>query len=386
VIDPNRALFESVVRLLGPLLDDLVFVGGCTTGLLLTDPAGSVIRPTRDVDAIVDVASYAKYSSIAERLRAVGLAEDTTPGAPLCRWRRDHLVIDVMPIDASVLGFTNRWYRAAIETADIWVIAGHEVRVITPVLFLATKLVAFRGRGGGDVLASHDLEDIVTVVDGRAEIVDELPTGPAEVRAYIAAEIRSLLDDRDFLEALPGFLLPDPASQARRGMLEQILRRGVWEFSHAEVIESVTTEMREALLEGAQSLERMSAAEIARTIADVRRRRRKVEPIVVAEAVEATARGVVDTSVLVAGVAGPGRHSRNAHVSLDRDGLPQDDRNSTTRSATSCGRPVKGSLISVSQDPVASCGVDHVSAGWMFWFPRKKFVGSYFCLSAASRW
>ena len=51
-----------------------------------------------------------------------------------------------------------------------------------------------------------------------------------------------------------------------------------------------------------------------------------------------------------------------------------------------CGRPVKGSLNSVSQDPVASCRVDHLSAGWMFWFPRKTFVGSYFCLSAASRW
>jgi len=60
VADPNRALFEAVVRLLAPVLDELVFVGGCTTGLLITDPAASGIRPTRDVDAIVDVAPYAK--------------------------------------------------------------------------------------------------------------------------------------------------------------------------------------------------------------------------------------------------------------------------------------------------------------------------------------
>jgi hypothetical protein len=39
VADPNRVLFESVVRLLVPLLDELVFVGGCTTGLFITDPA-----------------------------------------------------------------------------------------------------------------------------------------------------------------------------------------------------------------------------------------------------------------------------------------------------------------------------------------------------------
>lgn len=68
--DPNRALFESVVRLLAPVLDELVFVGGCTTGLFITDPAAGGIRPTKDVDAIVDVTSYAKYTALSERLRA----------------------------------------------------------------------------------------------------------------------------------------------------------------------------------------------------------------------------------------------------------------------------------------------------------------------------
>jgi hypothetical protein len=108
VADPNRALFESVVSLLAPVLDDLVFIGGCTTGLFITDPAARGIRPTKDVDAIVDVTSYAKYTALSERLRALGLAEDTTPGAPLCRWRHGPLIVDVMPTDAAVLGFSNR--------------------------------------------------------------------------------------------------------------------------------------------------------------------------------------------------------------------------------------------------------------------------------------
>jgi hypothetical protein len=104
VADPNRALFESVVRLLAPVLDELVFVGGCTTGLFITDPAASGIRPTRDVDAIVDVTSYAKYTALSERLRSLGLAEDTTPGAPLCRWKHGQMIVDVMPTDATVRG------------------------------------------------------------------------------------------------------------------------------------------------------------------------------------------------------------------------------------------------------------------------------------------
>lgn len=155
--DPNRALFESVVRLLVPVLDELVFVGGCTTGLFITDPAAGGIRPTKDVDAIVDVTSYAKYAALSERLRTLGLAEDPTPGAPLCRWRRGDLIVDVMPTDTAVLGFSNRWYPTAIETAQTFGIAGLDVRVVTPALFIATKLEAFHGRGGDDVFASHDL-------------------------------------------------------------------------------------------------------------------------------------------------------------------------------------------------------------------------------------
>ena len=222
--DPNRALFESVVHLLVPVLDELVFVGGCTTGLFITDPAAGGIRPTKDVDAIVNVTSYAKYAALSERLRALGLAEDATPGAPLCRWRRDDLIVDVMPAAEHVLGFSNRWYPAVIEAAQTIDIGGHLVRIVTPALFLATKLEAFHGRGGDDVFASHGLEDIIAVVDGRPEIVREVAAASTDVRHYIASELRALLDNRDFTEALGGFLLPDAASQGRRSLLEDRLR------------------------------------------------------------------------------------------------------------------------------------------------------------------
>lgn len=222
--DPNRALFESVVRLLAPVVDELVFVGGCMTGLLITDPAAEGIRATKDVDAIVDVASYARYTILADRLRELGLAEDRTEGAPACRWRHGDVIVDVMPTDERILGFSNRWYPTVIETAQRLRIAGRAVRVATPALFIATKLEAFHGRGSGDVFASHDLEDIVAVVDGRPTIVDDVAAAPEPVRAFVCSEARSLLGRPDFLEALPGFLRPDAASQARRRILEKRLR------------------------------------------------------------------------------------------------------------------------------------------------------------------
>jgi len=129
-----------------------------------------------------------------------------------------------MPADPSVLGFSNRWYRDAVETAQTFRIAGHAVRIVTPALLMATKLEASHGRGGDDVHTSHDLEDIVAVIDGRPAIVDDVAGAAAAVRAYIRSEIGALLENRDFLEALPGFLLPDQASQARRGLLEERLQ------------------------------------------------------------------------------------------------------------------------------------------------------------------
>lgn len=225
MVNPNRAFFESAVRLLAPVLDELVFVGGCTAGIFVTDPASSGIRPTKDIDAIVDVTSYVQYVELAGRLRALGLVEDTSEGAPLCRWRCSSVVVDVMPADATVLGFSNRWYPAAIDTAQRLDIAGHSVRIVTPALFIATKLEAFRGRGGGDVFGSHDLEDIVAVADGRPEIVNDVAGADEQVRTYIASELRALLDNPDFVEALPGFLLPDAASQARGRILENACTR-----------------------------------------------------------------------------------------------------------------------------------------------------------------
>jgi len=44
------------------------------------------VRLTFDVDVIAEINSYADYASFSERLRALGFREDTSRGAPLCRW------------------------------------------------------------------------------------------------------------------------------------------------------------------------------------------------------------------------------------------------------------------------------------------------------------
>ncbi len=222
--DPNLQLLEAAAGLLEPMLDQFVFVGGCATGLLITDPASGGIRPTTDVDVITEVSSYAEYAALSERLREIGLIEDDREDTPICRWRHEGLAIDVMPTDERILGFTNRWYLPAISSARQVRLGTFSLRLITPVYFVATKLEAFRGRGAGDYGASHDLEDLIAVVDGRTELIDEVHSAAQDVRSYIEAGFGKLLNTPAFVDALAGFLLPDAASQARRPLLLERLQ------------------------------------------------------------------------------------------------------------------------------------------------------------------
>jgi hypothetical protein len=218
--DPNLEMLKIAVSQLGDLTQDLVFVGGCTVGRLITDVAASDARPTKDVDTIIKAATYAEYQSFAERLQKQGFAIDTREGAPICRWLKGDTVLDVMPLEEDALGFTNIWYRDALKTATTMEISsGVNIKVIAPPYFCATKLEAFRGRGNGDYLASYDLEDLIIVVDGRPELVDDIRSASDDVRSYIASYITTLLNDVDFRDALPGFLSPDEVSQARIGIL-----------------------------------------------------------------------------------------------------------------------------------------------------------------------
>lgn len=74
---------------------------------------------------------------------------------------------------------------------------------------------AFRGRARGDFFASHDLEDLTFIVDGRPQITSEVRAEPLLLREFLRREVGELLATRTFMDALPGYLLPDAASQAR---------------------------------------------------------------------------------------------------------------------------------------------------------------------------
>ena len=86
---------------------------------------------------------------------------------------------------------------------------------------IASKLAAFTNRGNRDFWMSHDLEDLITVIDGRENIVSEIYHSKADVREYISGKLCEYVREPDFVQALPGYLNSDPASQERLSLLRE---------------------------------------------------------------------------------------------------------------------------------------------------------------------
>lgn len=195
----QKEMLIQVATALQELLPQVVFIGGCTTGLFLTDDfTKEQVRYTDDVDLIVHVGSYFDWSQLAERLRQLGFRESMDEGV-ICTMIIGQLKVDFMPDNADILGFSNRWYRDAMITARNFVLTETlTIKLVEPIYFVATKLEAYLGRGNGDALSSHDIEDLINIFDGREEIVAEINEVEGELRDFIGAQLQALLDDANF--------------------------------------------------------------------------------------------------------------------------------------------------------------------------------------------
>ncbi len=221
---------ETAAALLGPLLDEVVFVGGATVHLWITEPGAPPTRATEDVDVVCEVASRVKYHRLGERLRERGLQE--AMGEPvICRWRSadPQLVLDVMPTDPDILGFSNPWYDEAISSAvTVTLESGAEIRAAAPPALVATKLCAWKGRGDGDLLPSLDVHDVLTLIDGRSELIEEVASAAPDLRTYIRDELAELQGEFYFDYAVQGaaaFYGPAGAGRARlvRSRIDELL-------------------------------------------------------------------------------------------------------------------------------------------------------------------
>jgi len=108
-------MLQIVAKGLEELNEKVVFVGGSVAELYANDPAASDIRPTIDVDCVIEIRSRVEFNKLEQNLRSKGFVNDITPGAPICRWIFRNIKVDIMSTDEKILGFSNKWHVEGVE-------------------------------------------------------------------------------------------------------------------------------------------------------------------------------------------------------------------------------------------------------------------------------
>ncbi len=196
-INMNR--IKVVYTALEELQDKVVFVGGAVVSLY-ADREVLELRPTDDVDVLVEVLNYKERTELENLLRSKGFTNDIESGI-VCRFKFKGIIVDVLPTNDSSIGFQNAWYERGFENAITYRIDDrHSIRILSAPYFLATKFEAFNGRGGGDGRTSQDFEDIVFILEQRSTIWNDLATTDDEVRMYIVMEFLRLKSNPNLRE------------------------------------------------------------------------------------------------------------------------------------------------------------------------------------------
>lgn len=216
------------IDIVASALDELnaspfVFVGGSIIALLLTDAGAATPRSTEDVDLVLQIESTGRYSALTQRLIAAGHQPD--PTGPVCRWNINGVPTDLMPLSKSILGFSNRWYPKLLANATTAELpSGRSIRIASSPYLIATKLEAFNDRGADDLRMSEDITDIVSILDGRPELCQELAGADTDVRQFVRTEFSRLVRDLDFLADCLAHLPRDEFSAARGPVIRQRIR------------------------------------------------------------------------------------------------------------------------------------------------------------------
>ena len=218
----NITRIKAISRILKSIKKDVVFVGGATVSLYV-DSKSSEVRPTDDVDVVIELAAYNNYTQLEEELRNVGFENDKDSGI-ICRYMVQGIIVDIMPTNSDVLGFSNRWYEEGFENAISIMLDDDEVKIFSFPYFIATKLEAFKNRGNNDFRFSSDFEDIVYVLENNSNSENQLSNLPEQLKEYFSKTFQDLINQQDWEEGLYAHLEPRNAPQ-KIIMIENILKK-----------------------------------------------------------------------------------------------------------------------------------------------------------------
>lgn len=193
----NIAVIAEIATALQPIKEEIVFVGGAVVSLYTDDPAADEIRPTQDVDMTLNVVNFGKWVDLQEELATLGF-HPNPKGHAICSYKYKDIPVDIMSTEDGPLGPANRWYKIGFQ--NLWTAKAkdQEIKIFSAPCYLATKFEAYNNRGN-DYRTSHDIEDIIYVLDNRTTIVDEIATTEKSIRSFLIQELEKLIA-KDLLE------------------------------------------------------------------------------------------------------------------------------------------------------------------------------------------
>ncbi len=221
----NLEMVKIVAEALGDLRDHVVFVGGSIIELYADHSVPEEVRPTEDVDLVVDIATRKSLAEFEKMLSGRGFFHDFSEGAPMCRWQCNGITVDLMATESGILGFGNQWYQPgfAKKMEKILPGAGETIINLLPLIYyLATKIDAVFGRGLTDLRLSHDFEDIVYLFDNCLSLENDFYRADSKVRKHLSASFSSLTNLNVFKEAL-ACSMPPNAQKDRASTIERLM-------------------------------------------------------------------------------------------------------------------------------------------------------------------
>lgn len=195
----NIVRIKAVADALKDLKEKVVFVGGAAISLY-ADRHVFEVRPTDDVDVIIEILNYSERAKLEETLRSIGFENDIQSNV-ICRFKIQGIIVDIMPTNDPSIGFKNMWYpKGFTQAVDYTIDDRSKIKILSVPYFIAAKLEAYKSRGKKDGRTSHDFEDIIFILENRASVWEEMKNADNPVKDYLRNEFEILLKNPNLFE------------------------------------------------------------------------------------------------------------------------------------------------------------------------------------------
>jgi predicted nucleotidyltransferase len=218
----NIEAVRRVALALGELNRDVVFVGGAVVQLYIDNPAAEDVRPTKDVDFVIQIASLGKLEDLRVLLHQKGFRQSAEDSV-ICRFRFHDIKVDVMSTEPIGWAPANPWFEGGFNKMVKKKLGDVEVNLLPLPYFLATKFSAFANRGGLDPRTSHDFEDIVYILDNSSTVKEEIIKSPQDVQQYLKKSFSSILENRSLQETIIGNLFFDQQMERYNSIVQLLI-------------------------------------------------------------------------------------------------------------------------------------------------------------------